>query len=177
MLLDQSIDCFLLRHTQFDWTAACWSNRGLTGFVFGRKTPQAAIESIETANRKRSVVAQVPGDEEESQFDYLLEVLEQGIDDMLLDVKLDLTGYTDFQKKVVRAVRRIPRGQTASYGQVAAKVGSPRAARAFGTVMAQNRYPLIVPCHRVVAASSLGGFSAPDGISLKRRLLKLEGAK
>jgi len=64
-----------------------------------------------------------------------------------------------------------------TYGQLATRAGSPRSARAVGNVMASNRVPLIIPCHRVVAAGgALGGFSAPHGTRLKRRLLKLEGA-
>lgn len=82
-----------------------------------------------------------------------------------------------FQRRVVRACRAIGRGQTRTYGELAATAGSPGAARAVGQVMATNRNPLVVPCHRVVGASgSLGGFSAPQGVSMKRRLLMMEEA-
>src|SRR5437762_530922 len=65
-----------------------------------------------------------------------------------------------------------------TYGDLSAAAGAPGAARAVGNVMAQNRYPIIVPCHRVVgSAGSLGGFSARDGISMKRRMLEMEGAE
>ncbi len=91
------------------------------------------------------------------------------------DVRVDERHLTDFGRRVVKACRRIPRGQTRSYGQLAAVCGSPGAARAVGQVMAKNRYPLIVPCHRVLAAGGLlGGFSAPQGLTMKRRLLELE---
>ena len=74
--------------------------------------------------------------------------------------------------------RRLPadsRGLTRTYGELAAECGSPGAARAVGSVMAKNRYPLIVPCHRVLAAGGeLGGYSAPDGLKMKRRLLEME---
>lgn len=80
-----------------------------------------------------------------------------------------------FARRVTAACRRIGWGQTRSYGQLAAECGSPRAARAVGQVMANNRFPLIVPCHRVLAAGGrLGGFSAPQGLRLKSRLLALE---
>jgi methylated-DNA-[protein]-cysteine S-methyltransferase len=83
-----------------------------------------------------------------------------------------------FQRRVVRACRAIRRGQTRTYGQLAAAAGSPGAARAVGQVMASNRTPLVVPCHRVVGAGgSLGGFSAPQGIAMKRRLLMMETAQ
>jgi len=72
---------------------------------------------------------------------------------------------------------RIPHGTTLSYGELAALAGSPKAARAAGTVMKNNSTPLIIPCHRVVAASGLGGFNNPRGVSMKIKLLKLEGVQ
>ncbi len=92
------------------------------------------------------------------------------------DVELDLSETTAFEASVIAAARRIPYGETVSYSELARSAGSPRAARAVGTVMAGNRFPLIVPCHRVVRSDgTLGGFSAPDGVDMKRRLLALEG--
>jgi methylated-DNA-[protein]-cysteine S-methyltransferase len=100
-----------------------------------------------------------------------------GSDESFDDVPLDLSHLSAFQNRVVRACRRIGRGRVRSYGDLAAAAGAPGAARAVGNVMAQNRYPIIVPCHRVVgSAGSLGGFSARDGISMKRRMLTMEGA-
>ncbi len=81
---------------------------------------------------------------------------------------------TAFQKSVVEACRRIPAGDTISYGGLAAKVGRPGAARAVGTVMRKNAFPIIVPCHRVVAASGLGGFTGPQGVSTKVQLQAVE---
>ena len=82
---------------------------------------------------------------------------------------------TDFQQRVVDTVRAIPRGETLTYGEVAALVGSPGAARAVGTVMANNPVPIIVPCHRVVgSAGGLGGFSAAGGVRTKQWMLDLE---
>jgi len=90
-------------------------------------------------------------------------------------VLIDERHLAPFARRVVAACRRIPWGQTRSYGQLAAECGSPAAARAVGQVMARNRYPLVVPCHRVLASGGrLGGFSAPQGLRLKRRLLALE---
>lgn len=91
------------------------------------------------------------------------------------DVVLDERHLTPFGRRIVAACRRIPRGQTRTYGQLAAVCASPGAARAVGQVMARNRFPLVVPCHRVLGAGgSLGGFSAPQGLAMKRRLLALE---
>lgn len=82
---------------------------------------------------------------------------------------------TQFQAAVVQAARRIPYGKTCSYGELARAAGSPGAARAVGTVMSSNLLPIIVPCHRVLAAGGkLGGFSAPRGIQLKKQMLALE---
>ncbi|MCB5229700.1 MAG: methylated-DNA--[protein]-cysteine S-methyltransferase [Candidatus Cloacimonetes bacterium] len=80
---------------------------------------------------------------------------------------------TPFVTKVYDATKAIPRGQTASYGEIAALAGSPKAARAVGAAMASNPLPLIIPCHRVVGASGkLTGFGG--GLDLKERLLNLE---
>ena len=82
---------------------------------------------------------------------------------------------TEFQQRVLSATRAIGFGETVSYGELAERVGSPRAARAVGSVMSSNSVPIIIPCHRVVGSSgALGGFSAPQGIRLKQRLLEME---
>jgi len=90
-------------------------------------------------------------------------------------IKLNLNGYTDFQRRVIRSARRVPYGHRQTYGRLAAQAGAAGAARAVGNVMAGNRFPIIVPCHRIVLSSGgLGGFSAPRGLSLKRQLLNME---
>jgi methylated-DNA-[protein]-cysteine S-methyltransferase len=90
------------------------------------------------------------------------------------DVPLDLEWCTSFQRAVVDAARAVAWGDVVTYGELAALAGSPGAARAAGSVCAGNRFWLIVPCHRVVAANGLGGYGA-SGTTLKRRLLELEG--
>jgi O-6-methylguanine DNA methyltransferase len=97
------------------------------------------------------------------------------------DIKLEWetagTSDSDFRRKVWAACRRIAYGQTASYAQLATCAGQPNAARAVGNCMAKNPMPLIVPCHRVVAAGGkLGNYSAIGGISTKRRLLEMEAS-
>ena len=87
---------------------------------------------------------------------------------------LDLRGGTVFQQNVWKAIRRIPYGETQSYSQIANSIRNTRAVRAIGSACGANPIPLIIPCHRVLAANhKLGGFSG--GISWKKRLLKLEG--
>jgi methylated-DNA-[protein]-cysteine S-methyltransferase len=80
---------------------------------------------------------------------------------------------TAFRKKIWKAMRAIPWGETATYGQLAKKAGSPRAARAAGSACGANRIVIINPCHRVVASDGIGGFGS--GLAWKRTLLRLEG--
>jgi methylated-DNA-[protein]-cysteine S-methyltransferase len=95
----------------------------------------------------------------------------------LTAVPLDLGNAQPFDRRVYEAARSIPPGSTRTYGELAAEVGEPGEARAVGAAMARNPVPLVVPCHRVVAADGrLGGFSAPGGVATKRRLLEIEGA-
>jgi methylated-DNA-[protein]-cysteine S-methyltransferase len=91
------------------------------------------------------------------------------------DVELDLDWATPFQARVAAALRAIPYGETVTYGELAALAGHPNAQRAAGTFCAHNRFPIFVPCHRVVAADGLGSYGSL-GLSYKRRLLELEGA-
>ena len=92
------------------------------------------------------------------------------------DVIVRDSATTEFQWSVLWSLRDIRFGETVTYAELAARSGSPGAARAVGTVMARNLVPIVFPCHRVVAADGLGGFSAPDGLRLKRRMLNLECA-
>jgi len=91
------------------------------------------------------------------------------------DVPLELPERTEFQQRILKVTRRIPYGKMMSYGVLAEKAGYPRAARAVGTVMSSNRFPIVVPCHRVVASGGkTGGYTSPQGVNLKLRLLALE---
>lgn len=90
------------------------------------------------------------------------------------DVELDLSWATPFQRELTAALRAIPRGEVVTYGELAALAGRPGAARAAGTFCATNRFAILVPCHRVVAATGIGGYGQ-DGVPIKRRLLALEG--
>jgi methylated-DNA-[protein]-cysteine S-methyltransferase len=95
------------------------------------------------------------------------------------DVHLDGEGLTPFQRELLAAARRLGWGEVVTYGGLAALAGRPRAARAAGSFCAGNRWSLVVPCHRVVAAGhdepfEIGGYGS-SGPALKRRLLALEG--
>lgn len=92
-----------------------------------------------------------------------------------LDIPVVLDGLGVFSRKVLTTCRRIEFGQRITYSGLAKKVGQPAASRAVGNALAKNPLPLIIPCHRVVRSDGkLGGFSAPGGISLKKRMLTLE---
>jgi methylated-DNA-[protein]-cysteine S-methyltransferase len=90
------------------------------------------------------------------------------------DVELDLEELTDLQLELARALRGVPRGETVSYGELAALAGRPRAPRAAGAFCAANRHSIFIPCHRVVAADGPGSYGEL-GIEYKLRLLALEG--
>jgi methylated-DNA-[protein]-cysteine S-methyltransferase len=95
----------------------------------------------------------------------------------LSSIPLDVRAIDDFRRAVYAETRDIPAGTTRSYGEVARAIGRPDGARDVGAALARNPFPIIVPCHRVVAANgALTGFSAPGGLETKRRMLELEGA-
>lgn len=98
----------------------------------------------------------------------------RGEPDDFLDVAVDLEGATDFERELTLALRHVPRGETVSYGELAALAGRPRAPRAAGSFCARNRFSLVVPCHRVVGADGIGSYGFL-GVEYKRRLLELEG--
>ncbi|HVO94289.1 MAG TPA: methylated-DNA--[protein]-cysteine S-methyltransferase [Terriglobales bacterium] len=94
------------------------------------------------------------------------------------DLPLDLSALTPFQKQVLETACRIAPGQVWSYLQVARKMGRPKSSRPVGQALAHNPVPIVIPCHRVIAADgSLGGYSGGAGLSAKRWLLRLEGAR
>jgi methylated-DNA-[protein]-cysteine S-methyltransferase len=96
----------------------------------------------------------------------------------LSGIPLDFEGVPAFPRRVYEIARSIPPGETLTYGEVARKLGDPLRAREVGQALARNPFPIVVPCHRVLAANGKsGGFSAPGGVSTKLRLLEIEGAR
>ena len=99
---------------------------------------------------------------------------EEELPPLPLNLKLDLSRFTPFERAVMQKAREIPRGKVTTYAALASAVGKPRAARAVGNVMAKNPFPIVVPCHRVVRSDlRLGGYAY--GSEVKRRLLREEG--
>lgn len=165
---------FCLFETAIGHCAVAWGPRGIVGLQLpeGRaaatrrrmreRFPEAAEEKArgDVARTIRSVTALLAG---------------QSAD--LSAVVLDMNGVPDFHRRAYKVARTIPAGQTRSYGEIAAKVGSPQAFRAVGQAMRRNPFPIVVPCHRVLAAGgAAGGFTAAGGIDTKRRMLEIEGA-
>ena len=153
------------------WVATAWQGERLYALTFGHRSPQMAVTAL---GLPADAPAPVPASPRDA-FAKRLQAYAGGRADDFEDVPVVLDDFTEFQRRVFQRCRRIAYGSTLSYGELAAAVGSPQAARAVGNTMARNRIPLVIPCHRVGgAAGALGGFSAPDGIHMKRRLLSLE---
>jgi methylated-DNA-[protein]-cysteine S-methyltransferase len=94
------------------------------------------------------------------------------------DLPLDLSRVPPFQRQVLMAALAIPRGQVATYGEIARRIGHPRASRAVGQALGHNPIPLVIPCHRVVGSDgSLRGYGSGQGVKTKAELLRLEGAR
>jgi methylated-DNA-[protein]-cysteine S-methyltransferase len=96
-----------------------------------------------------------------------------GAGDDFADVEVDLEELTPFGRELATALRRVPRGEIVTYGELAALAGRPGAARAAGTFCANNKLAIFVPCHRVVGSNGIGGYGSL-GLDYKRRLLALE---
>ncbi len=164
------------RVTVFDsplgWMAASWMDTLVLSLTFGHATPLTAL--------KKLPVACVEPSSPDRFMQQLVSRLRRwgagNCDDSFDDVEIDTAKMTAFQQSVTAECRLIPIGETISYGELAERAGHSRAARAVGSVMSCNRFPLIVPCHRVVSSNSLGGFSSPQGLRMKRRLLAAEAA-
>jgi methylated-DNA-[protein]-cysteine S-methyltransferase len=159
---------FLAFPSALGWIGLTASGRGLHRLVFGHRTGEEARQSL----------GAVPG--WSSPPDWLVELsarlqaYAEGKADDFADVPVVLAG-SPFSQRVLAACRAIGYGETVSYGELATLAGATRAARAVGRVMATNAVPLVIPCHRVLAAGGdLRGFSALGGLTMKRRLLEME---
>jgi len=144
-----------------------WSEVGITGVLLpqagGRPGPSCEVGAVVPAFVGEAI-------------DGIVAVMDGSKRD-LSSIPLDERGIDDFRRAVYAKTRDIPAGTTRSYGDVARATGRPDGARDVGVALARNPFPIIVPCHRVVAANgALTGFSAPGGLETKRRMLELEGA-
>jgi methylated-DNA-[protein]-cysteine S-methyltransferase len=154
--------------------AIAWSERGVVG---------TQLPGGDDAATRRRIVRALPDAVESTPPSSVADAIDAitgllaGAPDDLTTVPLDLDGVPEFHRRVYDVARSIPPGETRSYGDVAKALGEPGAAQAVGRALGRNPVPIVVPCHRVLAANgALHGFSAPGGIETKRRMLALEGA-
>jgi methylated-DNA-[protein]-cysteine S-methyltransferase len=166
-------ESFALFDTAIGRCAIVWSGRGVVG---------VQLPERDAAATRARLIRRYPGARETTPPDAAAQAiggivaLIAGERRDLTDIVLDLDGVPEFNRRVYAVARTIKPGTTLTYGAIAARL-SAADARGVGEAMGQNPCPIIVPCHRVVAAGGkTGGFSAPGGAATKLRLLAIEGA-
>jgi methylated-DNA-[protein]-cysteine S-methyltransferase len=167
---------FALFETAIGACAIAWNDRGVAGLQLPEADAAAARARI--ARRfEGAVEAPAPPDVERAIEGITALLRGEAID--LAFVPLDMAGVPTFERSVYEIARAIAPGKTRTYGEIARELGGdPGAARAVGQALGRNPFPIVVPCHRVLAAAGgLGGFSAHGGTRTKQRLLDIEGAK
>ena len=165
---------FTLFDTSVGACALAWGAHGLTGVLL----PEASEAATRLRAQRRHAGASEaePTAEIARVIERIRGLLAGGSDD-LADITLDLRAIPPFNRRVYAIARAIRPGSTRSYGEIATLLGEPHAARAVGQALGANPFPIIVPCHRVLAAGAkAGGFSAPGGTRTKLRLLEIERA-
>ena len=161
---------FYLCETKLGWIGLALSENGLRASTTPRPSRDDALREIAEVGTMEPAREAEAGDLPRR----LRAFADGGPVDLIADIDWD--GLSGFRRAVLEETMRIPAGETRSYGWLAQKVGSPRAARAVGRVMATNPLPVVVPCHRVVAGDgSLHGYGG--GLDTKAALLRLEGAR
>lgn len=174
--MDQSAHHYLVFEVRGGFCGIGWSDAGVTRFHL----PARSGEAVE-----RSLVRRLPGAQpgepppEVSEAVAAVKRYFQGATVDFSDISLDLEGQDEFFRQIYAATRRVGWGETTTYGALAKGLGAgPEAARDVGQAMAKNPIPLIIPCHRVLAAGGkVGGFSAPGGAATKIRMLEMEGVR
>ncbi|WP_437194142.1 methylated-DNA--[protein]-cysteine S-methyltransferase [Planctomicrobium sp. SH527] len=163
----QVLDVF---STQLGWMAIRGTPTGLSALTFGHDNAESALAALnETGEGLNKRGDWVKGTRD------LLKAFSRGEEVDLSEIPLDLTHRSPFEQRVRQQLLSVSYGQTISYKELAEASGSPKAARAVGTIMAKNPIPLVIPCHRVLGSGGrLGGYSAPSGLDMKRALLKME---
>jgi methylated-DNA-[protein]-cysteine S-methyltransferase len=164
---------YQLFDSAFGPCAIAWNAHGLTRVQLPDRT-HAATEACITRDDRAQCTGDPPAFATAAIHALQRYLANEGDD--LHTVRLDESIVTAFNATIYRALRAVPRGETVAYGDLAKQVGSAGAARAVGMAMGRNPWPIIVPCHRVLASGrKMGGFSAPGGTATKERLLALEG--
>jgi len=151
-----------------------WGERGITGVQLPMGNEDKTRKRI--LQRDGDVTETQPSAEVQRAIDGILELL-AGQPNDLAEVVLDLDGVPEFNRGVYDIARKIPPGQTMTYGDIAKKLGGVELSRDVGQALGRNPCPIVVPCHRVLAAGGKpGGFSANGGVVTKLKMLAIEGA-
>jgi methylated-DNA-[protein]-cysteine S-methyltransferase len=151
-----------------------WGARGINGV----QLPMGSEDKTRTRIRQRhgEIAEAPPPAQVQSAIDGIVELL-AGKPNDLADVVLDLDGVPEFNRGVYDIARTIPPGQTLTYGDIAKRLGGVELSRDVGQALGHNPCPIVVPCHRVLAAGGKpGGFSANGGVTTKLKMLAIEGA-
>jgi methylated-DNA-[protein]-cysteine S-methyltransferase len=156
----------LVIETELGWIGLALNGCGLCAVTLPTPDARQAEEQL----RRQGVTEPLP-EEEARGWPEKLRRYARG-ESTVFDGETDLSRGTQFQQTVWRALLDIPCGETRTYGQIADQIGRPRVMRAVGQAVGANPLPVVVPCHRVVAANGLGGFGG--GLALKKKLLRLE---
>jgi methylated-DNA-[protein]-cysteine S-methyltransferase len=152
-----------------------WSERGIVGVQFPEGSDQATRKRL--LRRHPKACETIPPAAVQCAIEDVVALLEGERRD-LSEAVLDWGAVPDFNRRVYHVARAIPPGTALSYGEVAARLGDRNLARDVAQALGQNPFPIIVPCHRVMAAGGkTGGFSAPGGVRTKLRLLSIERAQ
>ena len=166
---------FTLFETALGRCGLVWTDRGICGVQLPQRDEAATRARL--ARRHPNARETVPPPEIQGAIDGIVALLTGSPRDLSY-VVIDDSGISDFNRKVYAIVRTIPPGRTMTYGEIAERLGDKLLARAVGQAMGENPTPIIMPCHRVLAANGkTGGFSAPGGVVTKLRLLTIEGAE
>ena len=166
---------FALFETAVGACAIVWSARGIAGVQLPEVDENATRARVLRRFPKASETAPVPA--AQIAIDGIVALL-RGERRDLSAIVIDDSAITEFNRRVYAIVRQVPPGATITYGEVAEQLGDKTLARAVGQAMGENPTPIIMPCHRVLAAGGKpGGFSASGGIVTKLRLLTIEGAQ
>jgi len=166
---------FALFETAIGRCGLAWGERGVAGV----QLPEAGERETRARMLQRFPAAgeAAPPPKVKHVIDRIAALLRGEVSD-LSAIPLDMDELPAFHRRVYEAARDIPPGMTLSYGDIAARAGAPGAARAVGQALGRNPFPIIVPCHRVLAAGGkIGGFSARGGTDTKRRMLAIEGVQ
>jgi methylated-DNA-[protein]-cysteine S-methyltransferase len=177
-------DSFAFFDTAMGRCGIAWSTRGILGVHLPEVDEGATRASMlrRYVGRCSDVDEKSPPPTVQYAIDGIVSLLHGEADDSskagdLSAIELDMDGVSPFYRRVYQVTRTIAPGETMTYGEVAAQLGSPGAARAVGQALARNPFAIVVPCHRVLAAGDkLGGFSANGGATTKLRLLSIERA-